>query len=178
MIDHKFGVLLGPMSSLEKSQPYEWRNDPSIYKWCRQYEPLDYTDHLKWFDSLPGRKDIKMYAIWTPDQKFAVGVCGLTDIDLINRKAEFSLYIAPDYQKRGYGEAALNTLCMHGFYTLGLQHIFGETFDGNLAAKMFEKVGFKKEGTRRKFYFRDGAFIDAHLYSMLLEEYVRKWKLD
>lgn len=176
MIDHGFGVLLGPMS-LASQKAYNWRNEPSIYKWCRQYEPLEAWSHEKWIASLGGRSDVKMYSILDENDARPVGVCGLTSIDLINRHAEFSLYVAPDEQKKGFGEKALKTLCAHGFKAMGLQHIFGETFDGNPAAKMFEKVGFRKEGSRRSFYFREGEFIDAHLYSILAMEFRSKWNL-
>lgn len=163
------------MSNLGPDEPYKWRNMPEIYKWCRQFEPRDWRAHKAWYDSLPNREDVRMYSI--ANETDYVGVCGLTDIDMINRSAEFSLYIAPDFQGKGCGKAALKTLCAHGFLALGLQHIFGETFDGNPAAAMFEKVGFTKEGTRRSFYYREGRFIDAHLYSILAKEFREKWNL-
>ena len=173
MIDYAFGVTLGPLSPV-KSTALEWRNHPAIYKWCRQYEPIESWNHERWVTSLADRSDVKMYGIYaSPD--LAVGVCGLTSIDLINRHAEFSLYIAPDFHRKGFGIKALKTLCAHGFNGIGLCHIFGETFDGNPAASMFERVGFKKEGSRRSFYFREGKFIDAHLYSILAYEFKTKW---
>jgi RimJ/RimL family protein N-acetyltransferase len=168
LIDHGFGVKLGPISDLGSECMRLWRNEPEIYKWCRQYEPISFESHRGWIESLPKRSDVKMYGIYDSDW---LGVCGLTSVDLINRKAEFSLYIGPEHQGKGYGKAALKTLCAHGFKAIGLNHIFGESFDGNPAIKMFEDVGFKKEGTRRSFYFRDGKFVDAHLYSLLADEW-------
>lgn len=101
-----------------------------------------------------------------------VGVCGLTSIDWINRRAEFSLYLGPEHQGQGLGEAALRALCAHGFNVLNLNCIWGEAFDGNPAIKMFERVGFKEEGRRRQFYYREGKYIDAVLFSLLRSEYV------
>lgn len=175
MIDHGFGIELRPLSALEPAKMLEWRNDPDIYKWCRQYEPLEKWRHENWYTSLADRDDVKMYSVWR--EGVPAGVCGLTSLDLINRRAEFSLYLAGEAQGQGRGVEALKTLCAHGFLALGLHHIFGETFDGNPAAKAFEKVGFVKEGTRRGFYFREGRFIDAHLYSILAEEFRTKWSL-
>jgi RimJ/RimL family protein N-acetyltransferase len=99
-----------------------------------------------------------------------VGVCGLTSIDHINSRAEFSLYISPSEHGKGHGKAALRTLVDHAFNDLNLNCVWGETFAGNPAAKMFESVGFKKEGERRAFYYRDGEYITASLYSMLRGE--------
>lgn len=183
MIDFGFEVKLGPMSFVDKERAFQWRNNPAIYKWCRQFEPLQYANHERWFDSLPERTDVRMYTILKEiNTEYshtleAVGVCGLTSIDHINRHAEFSLYIDPARHGKGYGERALRTLCAHGFLALGLNHIFGETFDGNPAAHLFEKVGFRKEGTRHQFYFREGKFIDAHLYAVTADEFRGKWNI-
>jgi ribosomal-protein-alanine N-acetyltransferase len=100
-----------------------------------------------------------------------VGVAGLTSLSFANRRAEFSLYIAPKYHRHGLGKMALRLLLLHGFSNLGLNVIYGETFDGNPAAKMFESLGFVKEGTRRDFYWKDGKWLDAHLYSLKREEW-------
>ena len=100
-----------------------------------------------------------------------VGVCGLTDIDWINRRAEFSLYVAPEQHRKGLGHRALNLLFAEGFGTLNLNLIWGETFKGNPAAIMFLKAGMKKEGTRREFYYRNGIYTDAILYSIRRDEF-------
>lgn len=180
MIDFGFGVNLGPISDITAKQLRTWRNHPDIYKWCRQYEPLEQWSHQKWISSMEtGRDDVHMYGIFAKSNGygqdiFPAGVCGLTSVDHINQRAEFSIYIGKECQGHQYGLRALKTLVKHGFNALNLNHIFGETFDGNPAAKTFEKVGFKKEGTRRSFYFRDGKFIDAHLYSILRSD--EEWK--
>jgi RimJ/RimL family protein N-acetyltransferase len=174
VIDYGFGCRLGPLHLATLHDTYNWRNDPKIYRWCRQYEPLEWSNHQDWNAGLKNKSDIKMYSILDKDST-VVGVCGLTSIDLINRHAEFSIYVGGQYQGKNHGEAALKTLCAHGFNAIGLCHIYGETFDGNPASHLFEKVGFQKEGSRRSFYFREGKFIDAHLYSVLSYEFKTKW---
>lgn len=153
------------------ARAYKWRNSPGIYKWCRQPDVISRGHHQRWYDRQDQDPSIKMYIIRSTDKLKYVGVCGLTSIDLVNRHAEFSLYIAPEFQGNGYGKAALIELCKKGFLTYGLNHIFGESFDGNPAVKMFESVGFKKTGTRPKYYFREGQFIDAHIHSLLSEDF-------
>jgi RimJ/RimL family protein N-acetyltransferase len=89
----------------------------------------------------------------------------------VNQRAEFSLYIDPNFHKRGFGAAALRTLLSHGFMNQNLNVIWGETFEGNPAYDMFLKLGMKHEGTRRQFYYNEGNFIDAHLVSITKQEY-------
>jgi RimJ/RimL family protein N-acetyltransferase len=147
----------------------EWRNNYNIWKWCRQNDLISQDSHQKWSESLRDRSDVKMYAI--KNNITVVGVCGLTDIDRINQRAEFSLYINSDHQGQGYGKSALKTLIAHGFMSQNLNVIWGETFEGNPAYDMFLKLGMKHEGTRRQFYYKEGNFIDAHLVSITKQEY-------
>lgn len=170
MIDFGYGVNLKTISPEILPQLRSWRNDYRVWRWCRQNDLISYSDHLNWFDSISNDKTVRMYLV--SDATSHVGVCGLTSIDMLNRRAEFSLYIDPDQQRRGHGEKALKTLLKHGFLNLGLNSIWGETFAGNPALEMFEKIGMKKEGTRREFYFRNGRFVDCHLVSILGREFL------
>lgn len=179
MIDHGFGVQLDTINPEDVMRMRGWRNNAKIRKWCRQYDLISYRDQENWYDELSSRSDVRMYAIRM--RNLLIGVCGLTDIDLINRRAEFSCYVAPEHQCKGHAKRALRTLFSHGFMALGLNGIWGETFDGNPAAKLFECLGMTKEGSRRDYYFRDGHFIDAHLYSLLRSDWdtlLSAWQAD
>lgn len=148
----------------------KWRNDPSIYSWCRQVGLIAWPNHLRWYESLADRRDVKMYSIINGSDKM-VGVCGLTDIDETARRAEFSLYIAPEHQRCGYAKEALKTLFMHAFDDLNLNLIWGETFEGNHALELFQKLGMSVEGVRRDFYYKNGKYIDATLISIKRDEF-------
>lgn len=163
-------VKLSPILKEYSPQLFSWRNDENIFKWCRQVDLLTEVGHEKWMQSHQLDKSIKMYAILN-ERSDLIGVCGLTDIDLINQRAEFSLYIGPEFQRKGYAKEALELLIETGFSRYPLKTIWGETFDKNPAYDMFLKIGFKLEGTRRNFYFKDGHHINAHLVSITREEF-------
>lgn len=164
----KLITSLDTISQDDLGQMFRWRNDPAIFKWCRQNDLISYDDHRKWFEGLSSNKSVKMYAIKVDN--ILVGVCGFTDIDLINQRAEFSLYIGPTHQGNGYGKEALKLLCWHGFNSYPFKIIWGESFDENPAIKMFESIGFKHDGVRRDFYFIDSNHINAHLFSIRKDE--------
>ena len=147
-----------------------WRNDPAVYKYCRQHTFLSEDDHERWLTSLSSRGDVKMFGVYI-NSNDAVGVCGLTSIETINQTAEFSLYIGPTYQGRGYGKTALLELLKVGFFELNLNRIWGETFEENPAAKLFENVGMTNEGRLRQTYYKAGKHIDSYIYSILRSEY-------
>jgi RimJ/RimL family protein N-acetyltransferase len=44
--------------------------------------------------------------------------------------------------------------------------------------RVMEKAGFKEEGTMRKCFFSRGEFRDAHLYSILREEWEEPKDID
>lgn len=165
-------VKLGPFntSAPEFTQAWKWRNDERIWKWCRQRTVLSWDQHEKWGKGLINESSIKMFCIYDINDVF-VGVCGFTDIDNVNRRAEFSLYIGPQFQGKGFAKDALSALFGHGFHDLGFNSIWGETFDGNPAIELFYKLGMKLEGTRRQFYFRSGKFIDCHLVGITRAEW-------
>lgn len=145
-----------------------WRNDYRVWRWCRQRNPISDFEQARWFDAQSKDPTIQMFKIMASGdgKSNAVGVCGFTSIDWPNRRAEFSLYVDARLQGQGFGRGALHCLLTQGFDNLGFHVIWGETFEGNPAEHLFAKMGFVKEGTRRDFYFKEGKFMDAHLYSI------------
>jgi len=151
------------------------RNDHRIRDWCRQVGLIDEYQQDKWYQKISEDPKIRMYLIRHKDKDnglVCVGVCGFTDIDHLNQRAEFSCYIFTNEQGNGYATKALQTLFKHGFDDLNLNMIWGETFDGNPAVDLFtKKLGMLLEGTRRNFYYKKGKFLDAHLLSISREEF-------
>lgn len=169
MINFGHGVILAPIVRKQIGQMLTWRNDKRIWRWCRQNSVLSEAHHLAWFESLGTRKDVRMFSVLDMEGNF-VGVCGLTDIDETNRRAEFSLYIGPEFHRKGFGTKALKTLIDHAFVDLNYVKVWGEAYEGNPAAQMLESLGFKVEGVRRAHYYRAGKYINCTLHSILRGE--------
>jgi diamine N-acetyltransferase len=158
------------------SQARDWRNQLEIRRWCRQYTLISQAQHAAWLTRIETDPTIKMFGIWGNDPQVIphngfVGVCGLTSIDRHNQSAEFSLYIAPEYHRRGYARNALTLLLLHGFWDYNLNRIWGESFDGNPAQRLFASLGMQHEGALRQSYFREGRHIDSHIWAMTREEF-------
>jgi RimJ/RimL family protein N-acetyltransferase len=170
LVNFGFDVSLNPLDSQYEDLARSWRNDPRIFRWCRQDDLISDYAQSRWFESQSKDPTIKMYAIDHPQHGFC-GVCGLTSIDRLARRAEFSLYIAPHFHGKGFGEQALKTLFTHAFFNLGFNLIWGECLEGNRAIRTFDKIGMKREGIRQQFYFKDGRLWDAHLVSMTFDQW-------
>ncbi len=141
------------------------RNDPRIYKWCRQNEPLHPEQRKAWFTNQQVDQTLSMYA-FESERLSPLGVCGLTSIDRINSRAEVSLYVDPNKHRQGIGFQAAKLLIDRAFNVHNLNSIWGEAFEGSPAIGLFKKCGFKEEGRRRQFYFREGKYVDAILFSL------------
>lgn len=170
MIDKSHGVKLDAICHYDLEKLRAWRNHPKIWKWCRQHTLITEVEQSHWYERISTDPSIHMYVIHADGT--GVGVCGLTSIDHVHKRAEFSCYVAPEKQGNRYATKALRTLFDHGFYDLNLNVIWGETFDGNPARRIFKnQLQMTHEGTRRSFYFVDGKYLDAHLYSVKRSEW-------
>lgn len=151
-----------------------WRNDPDVKKFTREYRELSIQNQLQWLESLAKDKNTIMFVVETKKGKL-IGCTGLTYIDWKNRGAEVSIYIGDKKHKgKGYGTDTLKTLMKYGFEELNLHMLFGEIFEYNKAnIRLFEKCGFKKDAVLRHRLYRDGKYWNSLIYSILNEEWKR-----
>lgn len=159
----------------------EWRNDPRIMAWTRGSELLSEEDQQLWLKGLIGDPTRKFFGIEVSESSKIkgmikrptnVGTCGLTSINVIHGSAEWSLLVGPEYQGKKYASAALKLLINYGLYSMRLNRIWGEIFDGNAASlHLAEKMGFKVEGKLRQTYYKNGKFIDSTIVGLLREEW-------
>lgn len=149
----------------------EWINNPANNRFLHYNIPLSVEGTERWFDSHQGettRYDAVIEADGVP-----VGTIGLLSIDRKNSKAEY--YIAmgeTSYKGKGVAKEASKLILAYGFEELGLNRIYLFTEVDNIAAqKLFERVGFKREGILKQDVYSHGAFADRIAYGYLKEEW-------
>ena len=150
----------------------DWRNEPEIKKFMREYRVLSMQNQMRWLDSLARDRNTIMFAVETKKGKL-IGCTGLTYIDWKNRRAEVSIYIGDkSYKGKGYGTDTLKTLMEYGFKELNLHMLFSEIFEYNKAnIGLFKKCGFKRDGILRHRLYRDGKYWNSIFYSILDKEW-------
>jgi ribosomal-protein-alanine N-acetyltransferase len=78
--------------------------------------------------------------------------------------------VHPESQRRGIGEKLLREF-IHTSQKAETARIFLEVAaDNHAAAKLYEKLGFRKSGTRTNYYQRGALTLDAVLYERILSE--------
>ena len=151
----------------------EWINNPDNNQFLHYDIPICVEKTEKWFESHIGentRYDAVIEAEGVP-----VGTIGLLSIDKKNAKAEYYIAMGETaYKGKGVAKEASRLILKYGFEVLCLNRIYLFTESENvLAQKLFEKVGFVKEGVIHQDIVSNGRFVDRIAYGYLREEWNR-----
>lgn len=90
-----------------------------------------------------------------------VGNIGLKNIDKVNKKAEYYIFIGDkNYWSRGIGTVSTNNFLEYIKKNWKLHKIYLHVDESNLAArKLYQKVGFEIEGKLRDELYRDKKYL-------------------
>lgn len=82
--------------------------------------------------------------------------------------AHLGISVVPAAQRRGVGRALMQTLCDHADRWLQLQRLELHVYVDNLPAlALYQRFGFRVEGTMRAYALRDGQYVDVHAMARL-----------
>ena len=102
-----------------------------------------------------------------------IGVIELDDILWPSRVAWLAIGIGDAaHRGQGYGSEALGLMLRFAFHELNLHRIQLTVFSYNLRAiRLYERLGFVREGVLREYLHRDGQRFDIYLYALLAREW-------
>lgn len=148
-----------------------WRNDPNIFQFNKQYTLLNMKNQQDWFKTTQIKNsDKKMFII--EKDLIPIGICGFVNIDHEIYSGDIAIIIGNrKLHKKGIGVIVLKKLIQYGFKNLKLHKIEAEIFEFNLISKkFFEKLNFKQEVIHREALWRNNRYWDIHNYSLLKGE--------
>ncbi len=168
-------VRLRPIERDDLPRYVEWFGDPEIRRHLLIYLPFSLAQEERWFENLLRRlerQEIVLMAIETAEGVH-IGNVGLETIDWKNRHAEMGIMIGEKaYWNQGYGADAIRTLLGLAFREMGLHRVFLRVdADNGRGIHCYEKVGFQREGIMREMVFKEGAYGDQYLMSILESEF-------
>ena len=151
----------------------EWINNPLNNRYLHYNLPLKEDETYRWFERNQNRID--RYDATIEADGIAIGLIGLLDIDFQNYKAEYYITIGNrEYLGKGIAFQASKLLLEYAFYELRLNRIFLFTEYNNTAAqRLFEKIGFKKEGLVQDDLFYKGRYVSRFLYGICKDDFAR-----
>ncbi len=111
--------------------------------------------------------DRLVWAIRENATGLVVGESVLNDLDPANRSCGFRIWIA-GATGRGLGSEATRMAVAHAFEERGLHRVSLEVYAFNpRARRVYEKAGFRHEGTLRDALRFDDGWVDAEVMAML-----------
>jgi RimJ/RimL family protein N-acetyltransferase len=101
---------------------------------------------------------------------------GALAVSLINPRSRICdisrVMIRPDRRRSGIAGTAIELACAHALHDHGMHRVQTECYGDNHAAhRLFERVGFTREGIRRRAYWRRGGWLDGVMFGLLAEEF-------
>lgn len=102
-----------------------------------------------------------------------LGEVVLNEIDSINRSANIRIGIqGTQHRGKGYGTEAMVQMLRYGFESMKLHRIHLGVYTFNpRAIRVYEKIGFQREGIQRDALYMDGEFHDMLTMAILEEEF-------
>ncbi len=130
----------------------------------------------KWLDSSERDKDSFALAIRLLYSDDLIGYIDVDGIQWTHRCGWLAMAIGdPANRRKGYGAEALALMLHFAFYELNLHRLQLTVFSYNEGAiKLYEKIGFTREGSFREYLLRDGKRYDMFLYGLLASEWEQK----
>jgi RimJ/RimL family protein N-acetyltransferase len=124
----------------------------------------------EWWEA--SRKDPNaQHFVIEPLEGEPIGACSLESVNARSRDAVLGIWIGKPYWDSGYGTDAIRTLCRFGFRHMNLQRITLHVHATNPRARhVYQRVGFRLEGTMRRAHFMEGRHVDVHVMGLLAEE--------
>ncbi len=154
----------------------KWRNDETLIGVLgATFRYIDEAVDYLWYESyLKSRSNTVRCAITEQNSDTILGLVSLTNIDHLNQAAVFHIMIGDTaFQKKGIGTFATNEILKHAFLNLNLKRIELSVLPYNTnAQKLYEKVGFIKEGIKRAAVFKNGEFHNIYLYGILKDDWL------
>ena len=168
-------VGLRPLSEQDVNGNYsKWLNDKEVCNYNSHHRYPYSKDELRsYVEKTKGNSSMIVFAIEDKEEKKHIGNISLQGIDFINRQAEIAFLIGEkQYWNKGYAKASAILLINHAFEQLGLLRIyFGTSSENKGMQGLGERLGFQKEGQRRKALYKNNQFVDIFEYGLLKEEW-------
>nr|WP_306810403.1 GNAT family protein [Paeniclostridium sordellii] len=153
----------------------KWINDENINKYLHYTLPLNEDKTFEWYEKNKENKNRidQVIEVFDNNKYYPVGLIGLLNIDTINKKAEFYICLG---EKSAHGKGiATKASCefiKKYLDKIDLNKIYLYTEKDNiLAQKLFENIGFKKEGLLLEDLIYSGRKVDRYVYGLLREDF-------
>jgi RimJ/RimL family protein N-acetyltransferase len=170
-------IRLRPVEREDLPRYVEWFADPEVIRYLETFLGYSIEQEKNWFEEmlkLPPEE--QALAVDIPRRGGGwqhIGGTSLMHFQWRVRSAEYGIVIGDKrFWHKGYGTEITRTMLHHAFGTLNLNRVFLRVYAPNQwAMQAYERAGFIREGCMRAAEYREGAYEDVFLYSILRREW-------
>ena len=142
--------------------------DAETYRLTGTHREFGLAELERWYATRGEQTDRIDWAIVENATAAWAGEVVLNELDAENRSCSFRILLqGPAFYGRGLGTEATRLAVDHAF-AVGLHRVELEVYAFNRRAqRVYEKAGFRHEGTKRDALCWDGSWVDAQLMARL-----------
>ena len=167
-------ITLRAIELEDLTQLQVWANDQDIqYMLGGWHFPTNMNDQQNWYNTLSCSSNNQRFMVINNDG-IKIGMANLVNINFKDGNAEHGLLLDQKYQRQGYGYSVVMTMMKYAFNELRLNRLETTIISNNQPSLnlFINKCGWQQEGVLRKWYFRQGQFIDKVILGILKEDYI------
>jgi len=175
---HKENIFIRPLEESDIPTTTNWMNDTEISDSQGFLPVFNLKDQLEWYKRISSDKTRYIFAICNNTDARHIGNVALGNIDYIHRHCMFSIFIYDSNNRgKGYGIEATELALIFAFNKLNLNKVYLRVSEKSVRAiKMYENIGFVKEGVMRQHYYSNGKYEDKIFFSILKSEFCKSIK--
>jgi RimJ/RimL family protein N-acetyltransferase len=162
-------IFLRPVEVEDAKFLSKGENNPTVRESLFLALPVSLTNEQGKIDQYIKSRDAIVLIIVEKETNKPVGQTAFFRIDYVSRAAIFYIAILdPAYWSKGFGSEATQLMVDYAFKTLNLNRIQLHVCAENTPAiKIYQRVGFIKEGILRQAMFRNGNYVDFWVMGIL-----------
>ena len=165
----------GPSAGRRSGEPAQflgWVNDPEVTQFLMVDPPLGMEQEEAWFEGLRDREAM-IFTVQTKEGE-VIGNCGLEKISWKDTQGDaWHHHRFEDALGQGLRHRCGPDAASSFFDELNLMRVCLICDQGNARAqRAYEKCGFRTEGIMRAFRYKNGAYVDEVLMSILRPEWL------
>lgn len=165
-------IYLRPITMADTDDIVRWRNADRVRKNFIYQALFTKESHENWMRTKVETGEVIQFIICEKETDRAVGSVYFRDIDPVNKKAEYGIFIGEaDCAGKGIGSETARLAVDYAREVMKLHKLVLRVFADNIGAvKSYQNAGFVQEARLRDEFFQDGRYRDMLLMAVIFEE--------
>lgn len=165
-------IYLRPITMEDTERIVAWRNEERVRRNFIYQAPFTKEGHESWMRTKVANGEVVQFIICEKESDRPVGSVYFRDMDPLNKKAEYGIFIGEaDSAGKGIGTEAAKLAVAYARDQLKLHKLMLRVFADNQAAvKSYQNAGFLQEAYLKDEVLQNGQYRDLLFMAVLFEE--------